>query len=210
MSAGKTGKNPGNPERPLAREPGDVIEIRPLLRRFIRTSGDHVLPWNQLRTYGPIPSMRGDHHPTPMADHRPVGVLYTGLDLATIAAEVYQSTRTVDVTSGDPQLLVWTPTRPLRLLDLTPLWALRNGASHSLNAAPRTTCRALAQAIHAAWPDLDGLRVESTMTGAQNVVLTERAADSFPDSPATIRELRHPSLLATLTVIADQIGYGIV
>jgi len=45
--------------------------------------GEHVLPWNTLRTYGPLPSMRWDPHPGPQPISAVEGVLYAAADIAT-------------------------------------------------------------------------------------------------------------------------------
>ncbi|MGH3492168.1 MAG: RES family NAD+ phosphorylase [Sciscionella sp.] len=187
----------------------------PLLWRIHRTQGGHVSDWNQLRTFGPLPSMRYDPHPEPLEQYDE-GVLYAAADhpgvpaLVTAVAEVFQATRAIDVDSFAPQLTAWTPTRDLRLLDLTGDWALGNQAAHSLAHAPRSTCRAWARAIRATWPDLDGLWAPSTMSAGTVVVLWNPAHDSFPATPAFSRPLAHPLVRRVLAQIAADIGYGII
>jgi RES domain-containing protein len=166
-----------------------------------------VLAWNQLRTFGPIPTMRYDPHsePTGMSAE---GVLYTATSLATALAETFQATRVVDSRSFAPQVTAWTPTRDLRLLDLTGIWALRNGAAFSLATAPKSTCRAWARQIRATWPDLDGLWTPSTMTGGANVVLWNPAQTSLPASPDFSRPLAEPTVHAICNRIArEEPGY---
>lgn len=81
---------------------------------------------------GPGRRMRFDPHlPPPRVQDR--GVCYTAFDLPTAIAEVFQETRAVNLRRGAPWLTAWLPSRPLRLLDLTGLWPLRNGASHAIN-----------------------------------------------------------------------------
>jgi len=133
--------------------------------------------------------------------------MYAAGDVATAVAEVFQLTRRLDVTSGAPYLTGWSPARSLRLLDLTGDWAVRNGAAHALNAAPRPVCRTWARAISAQWPDLDGLLVTSTMTGRRAVVLWVSAADSFPDAPGFSRPLTHPDVHRIVTLAAATVGY---
>ncbi len=167
-------------------------------------------PWNELRTFGPLRSMRWDPHPGPQPADHPDGVLYAASDVATSLAEIYQSTRVIDTRAGAPRLTAWEPTRPLRLLDLSGTWLLRNAASAALLAAPRSTCRRWARGIYAAWPELDGLQAPSTMTGLINVVLWTAAADAMPASPSFSRPLTQPVVWSLAQAAAAEIGYRIV
>lgn len=194
-------KVPRTPPAALQREPGDVLAVAPRLWRIHRTRGAHVIPWNELRRYGPLPSMRFDPHPPPLGEHDE-GVLYAGTSLTTALAETFQATRVIDTVSYQPQLAVWTPNRPLQLLDLTGTWALRNQGAHALSSAPRTVCRAWARAIRATWADLDGLWVASTMTGEPNVALWNPARTALPSAPEFSRPLADPTLHAIIARIA--------
>lgn len=196
-------KVPRTPPADLVHEPEDVLSVRPLLWRIHRTQGAHVLGWNQLRTFGPLPTMRYDPQPEPAAPSVE-GVLYTSASLATPLAETFQATRVVDSRSGRPQVTAWTPTRDLRLLDLTGSWALRNGAAFSLATAPKSTCRAWARQIRATWPDLDGLLAPSTMTGATNLVLWNPARTSLPAAPEFSRPLAEPTVYAIAARVAGR------
>ncbi len=203
-------KVPRTPPADLVREPDDILGVRPLLWRIHRTQGSHVLAWNQLRRFGPIPTMRYDPQPEPAAPSVE-GVLYTATSLATSLAETFQATRVIDSHSFGPQITAWTPTRGLRLLDLTGGWALRNGAAFALATAPKSTCRAWARQIRATWPDLDGLWAPSTMTGSNNVVLWNPARTSFPAAPDFSRPLAEPTLHAMANRIAGQdLGYRFI
>lgn len=201
-------KVPHTPPAPLQRQPGDVVGFNGILWRIHRTQGSHVLPWNALRTYGPLPVMRFDPHPEPTGIHAE-GVMYAATTVPAAFAETFQATRMIDTVSFQPHLTAWTPVRALRLLDLTGTWALRNQAAHSLVAASRTTCRAWARAIRSTWPDLDGLWVTSTMTGAPNVVLWNPAATSFPTFPAFSQPLGDPVVRGIAARVAVQVGYRI-
>lgn len=203
-------KVPRTPAQALVREPGDVLSVRPVLWRVHRTQGGHVLAWNQLRTFGPIPTMRYDPHPEP-AGPSVEGVLYTATGLATALAEIFQATRVVDSRSFAPRVTAWTPTRDLRVLDLTGSWALRNGAAFSLATAPKSTCRAWARQIRATWPDLDGLWTPSTMTGGTNLALWNPARTSLPAAPEFSRPLAEPTLRVIAARIAqNELGYRII
>lgn len=201
-------KNPDSPAGTLTRTGDDMIEILPVLWRIHRTTGPHVLAWNGFRTFGPLRTARFDPHPPNCGTHPGRGVSYAALDVATAVAEVFQQTRTVRAAS-DVRLTAWTPTRPLRLLDLSGDWALHNGASHSLYAAPRRTCRNWSRAIRGTWPDLDGLWAPSTMTGQSVVALYEHAADSFPPRPSFTRALSNPYVWVLITAAANRVGYTV-
>lgn len=200
-------KTPRTPPAQLIRERRDVVTHTDIIWRIHRTRGEHVLPWNQLRTFGPLPSMRWDQHPVPGPGPSAVGILYGASDVGTAVAEVFQTTRIVDTVTGAPTLTGWRPTRPLGLLDLSDTWSLRNGASAALSTAPRPVCRRWARAISVAWPDLDGLRVPSTMTGRPNIVLWSSAADAMPELPLFSRPLDHPLVWSIVQAAASEIGY---
>ena len=201
-------KVPRTPPAVLTRDEADLLDVRPMLWRVHRTSGEHVLAWNALRTWGPLPSMRFDPHSEPLGDHPGDGVAYAATDLPTALAEVFQSTRLIDTTSFAPRATAWQPTRPLRLLRLDDTWALRNGAANALTSAPRGVCRAWAGAIRAAWPELDGLWTTSTMTGRPTVVLWAPAADSFPSRPVFSRSL-NSELRAVISGLAPGLGFDV-
>lgn len=203
-------KVPRSPPEPLVREPGDVVGRTGMLWRVHRTRGEYVLPWNGLRRYGPLPSMRWDPHPGASPASQSAGVLYAAADVATTLAEAYQATRTIDTRAGAARLTAWESVRQLRLLDLSGTWLIRNNASAALPAAPRSTCRRWACAIHAAWPELDGLTAPSTMTGHPIVVLWNAAADSIPVAPSFSRPLAHPLVWSIAQAAAVEIGYRIL
>jgi hypothetical protein len=132
--------------------------------------------------------------------------MYTATDYTTAFGEVFQRNRAITV-SGARALASWLPTRPLRLLDLTDAWAVRNGASGSLDSAPHSTCRAWAQAVRGTWPDLDGLYTQSTMTRRPVVTLFAPARDAFPASPSLSRSLDHPELVPLGVQAADNLEW---
>lgn len=181
-----------------------------MLWRVHRTAGEHVLAWNALRTFGPLPSMRWDPHPSSLPGPHTEGVLYAAADIATSLAEAYQTARVIDTRAGATRLTGWEPARPLGLLDLSGTWLIRNNASAALLAAPRSTCRGWARAIHTAWPQLDGLVAPSTMTGRLSVVLWSAAADSIPQAPSFSRPLSHPLVWSIANAAAADIGYLII
>jgi hypothetical protein len=203
---------------PLPPEPGElqfppehdrVLDTAEVLWRVHRTSGEHVIPWDQLRYWGPSTTTRFDpHEPPPHEQSR--GVSYAAIGVPTALAEVFQRTRVVNTGRGTPYLTAWSPARPLTLLDLTGTWPIQAGASHAINTGRRDHCRAWARAIHSARPDLDGLWHHSAMTGGDAVTLFTHAADSFPNRPLLSLPLNHPGLRGHLIAAAAQIGYRIL
>ena len=161
MSPRPKPRAPRTPPEQLIREPDDIADYTTTLWRVHRTEGEHVLAWNRLRTYGPLPSMRWDPHPGPAPSSQAEGVLYAAADIATSLVEVYQTTRVIDTRVGAPTLTAWQPQRRLRLLDLSGTWLLRNTASAALLAGPRSICAA-------------GGPARSTRPGPNSTVYTSR------------------------------------
>jgi len=99
--------------------PDKTIEWTPTERiwRIHRTTGDHVLRWSGLRTFGPI--LRFDHHPVPRGAHPDYGIWYGASTPRGALAEVFRSSRVIDRHRGNPYLTGLTFTRPVRLLDVS-------------------------------------------------------------------------------------------
>ncbi|HEV8055113.1 MAG TPA: RES family NAD+ phosphorylase [Nocardioidaceae bacterium] len=190
------------------------VELRPesahtVFWRVHHTMGSHVVPWNALRRYGPVARCRFDPHEPPARDQA-VGVCYLAADVPTALAEFCQLTRTVNVRRKAPHLTGLSVARPLQLLDLTGRWPLRAGASQAINTGRRDVTRAWARAITSAWPDLDGLRHASSMTGRPCVTLFDPAADALPSEPSFSEPLAHPGLRPWLAAACRDIGYQLL
>jgi hypothetical protein len=209
-------KNPRTDLGPLSADASDFVEVADVLHRIHRTTGAHRQRWNEMRTYGPLRSARWDPHEEPSSDQPTSAVCYAAIGHAVTAfAEVFQSRRSIPMTPSH-SLTAWIPTRPLRLLDLTPperagevAWAVRGGAAGSLFAANKDVCRAWARAIRAQWPELDGLHVPSTVTLQPMVVLYVPAADSFPAAPEFTRPLDHPGLSLLVEDVAERLHWPV-
>ena len=187
------------------------IDTDTALWRIRRTTGAHVLGWNEFRDYGPIRTCRFDPHPDgPPRRHRGIRVLYAAAALPTALAEVYQDTRVIDCVGGSPTATAFRFRRAVRLLDLTGDWPLRAGASHAINTGRRNASRAWARAFLSVWPNLDGLWHTSSLTGRPCVTLYTGAADALPPAPAHTFGLDDPRYLDWLLVAADTIGYDLV
>lgn len=192
---------------------GDVVAVAPhtVLWRVHATTGAHVLPWNRLRGFGPVPAGRFDPHPEPAGDTADEGVLYLAVDIVTALAEVYQVTRLVSRRRGSPYLTGLRLTRTVHLLDLSGSWPTRAGASQAISAGRRDRSRAWARAVRAAFPDLDGLWYPSSMHAGQPcVALWTPGADALPADPELSLALAHPVLSEPLAQACDEIGYRLL
>ncbi|HEX7373349.1 MAG TPA: RES domain-containing protein [Steroidobacteraceae bacterium] len=204
-------KVPRSPQRPLTFHPDDFAACPPGgLWRIARTGGRYTASWNHLREFGPVATMRWDPHEPPAHTQPARAVLYAATSLTTAAAEVWQATRRIDPYTGSPVVARFTPTRPLRLLDLTArgTWAIRNGAGAALSAAPRDVCRSWAREALSALPGLDGLLVPSTLSG-MNVVLFAAAKAAMPSRADLLASASDPAMLSIFEAIADAIDYDI-
>jgi len=205
----------------LPREPAE-LDLRPtpfvlpagtLLWRIYRRGGAHPSRWRTFRTYGPLATGRFDHHPGPAADHGRAGpaVLYVGEHGPACVAEAFQSNRTIMRRFGAPHLVAFTLRRDVPLLDLCGLWPTRAGASQAIATGPRSSSRAWARAIRAAYPDLEGLRYRSSMYGGEPVsVLNELARDALRARPDDDIALADPTLTAYLDEVATALRYRVV
>ena len=195
--------------------PDELVEISPeqVLWRAHRTTATHSLPWNALRTFGPV--LRFDPHPYPRRDHPPGrGVWYGALDVDGALAEVYQHTRVIDRRWEAPYLTGFRCTRPLQLLDLggsgTGRWPTRAGGTFAMDTAPHGVAQHWARAIRSAHPELDGLLYRGRFAGGRCLALFCPATDAFPTRPLTSNPLTHPGLQSRLAGAALRVGYALV
>lgn len=205
-------KLPRPPSPPALRERAPVslhrLDTDVLLWRIHLTVGEHVLPWNALRHWGPAAG-RFDPHDLPPGHDPAHGVLYAAVSQVAVAvAEAFQRTRRVDVTAGGPWLTGLRLRRPVDLLDVTGAWATRAGASQALSVGPRPRAQEWARAITSAWPDLQGVWYRSSMlAGGHCAALWLPAADALPHQPEISLPLSHPSLWGPLALVCERIGY---
>lgn len=124
---------------------------------------------------------------------------------------MFQQSRRIDLTD-DRALSGWTLQEPLRLLDLASSdWALRNSAAHMLTAAPRSTCRAWARAIHNQLGNrIDGILTPSTITGDPVVVVFDSGGRCFPTAPDFSRSLEHVDVHRAALRAGDRFGWRVV
>jgi hypothetical protein len=200
-----------SPAAALAEVPPEIRELvaGEVLWRLYFRGGRHPTFWNTFRSFGPT-GARFDHQvPPPRLQVR--RILYGALEGPTCIAEVFQDTRVIDRAARDPWLVGFELIQPLVLLDLSGVWPTRAGASMALSTGPRPRARRWAQAIYAAYPDVQGLFYPSSMHGNRPaVVLWERGAGAMPPMPIFHRPLLDPALLPVLSRVALDIGYGLV
>ncbi len=190
---------------------GELLEWQPteITWRVHRTTGPHILPWHELRTFGPI--LRFDHHPVPRDEHPDYGIWYGASSPRGALAEAFQSTRIVDRLRGDPYLTGLRFTRPLRLLDMSGIggaaWATRVGGNHALDSARHGRSQHWARTIHRALDDIEGIVYRGRFAGGGAVAIFERAASAFPARPGLSLPLAHPALADAVDTAAQQLGY---
>lgn len=123
--------------------PDELFTWQPteLLWRVHRTTGGHILPWNGMRTFGPI--LRFDHHPLPRAEHLTYGIWYGASSPLGALAEAFQSARVIDRHHGDPYptglRFPFAPTAARRVRDRRQPRARRNHLSRPVQR--RRLCR---------------------------------------------------------------------
>jgi hypothetical protein len=173
-------------------------------------AGAHPTTWDRFRSWGPT-TARFDHMEPPPRLHEDRAILYAAIGPMagpTTLAEVFQASRTIERFRRAPALVAWQSARELRLLDLRGTWPTRAGASAALCCGPRRRARRWAQAIHAAWPEIDGLLYASSMNGGEPAVaLWERADDAVPRRPVFHRQLGDPAMMTVLRNAARELGY---
>lgn len=201
-----------HPPVPLSVRDDDFLDYSGPLFRLHHTSGAHPSRWDELRHIGPLRGMRWDPHPpSPECSRQTAGVLYAAGDIVTAFGEVFQAERVIRRTP-DRELAGWLPSRPLRLLDLTDAFFVRNSALASIAHGPKKLSREWARAIHdQLGADVDGLCCRSAVTNRLTFALTERcvAVPAFPPAPKLAQLLSAPALVSTLVRVADELGYGL-
>ncbi|HTL23698.1 MAG TPA: RES family NAD+ phosphorylase [Mycobacteriales bacterium] len=212
---------PKLPPPPSAEHLRDVVRLRTrdlvavttetVLWRVHRTRGEHVVPWNALRHYGPVASCRFDPQPPPPRPDQADGVTYLAISAQTALAEAFQTRRLVDRHLGGPSLVGLRLTRPVRLLDLSRVWPTRAGASQAISSGRRDLAQAWARRLREAFPELEGLWYPSSMDGGGwCVALWTPAADALPDAPVLSRPLADPALADRLAGTAARLGYRLL
>lgn len=188
---------------------GDVLGWWGPCLRIYRQVSPHGGRWSSFRTAGPVATCRFDPHRAGVER----GVQYVALGgsptgVVTVVAEAFGDTRVIDRAAGTPALVVWVPTRTLRLLDLRSGWTTRAGGNQAIGSGPRAASRRWARAIHDAYPHLDGVAsTPSTYGPGRAAALFTPAADALPDHPELHRRLDDATVDGLLARVAAELGY---
>lgn len=213
-----------------------VLPAGTRLYRITNRLGPYAAHPDQLRSWGPAPVARFDHHDPPARDHvdthgvtaatgyfaidppTPVGprlgeLLAADSPIVTAAAEAFQATRTITC-SDRHGLAILATTSELDVLDLSSSWPTRAGAGGHLATGPHATTRAWARDIHRTHPGLVGLTWTSSVhPPGRAVVLTERASDQHGVVAARLlfdRPLGDAVTSRLMAAAADVLGYATV
>jgi hypothetical protein len=174
----------------------------------------YPIAWNTFRYFGLL-NARWDHHAptaTGAAGAQGRGIYYAALDAKTCLAEVFQMTRRVDRAFQSPWLAVFEIAQSVLGVDLTGDFATRMGASMAIHSGSRDRARGWARDLYDAFPDIQGIRFASSMSGgAPAFALNERALRSslFPPHPLFHRALADDVMLDPLKHAAQALGYAL-
>jgi hypothetical protein len=194
-----------------ARLPAEVKVLTrgTVLWRIYPRGGARPAAWSRFRHFGPVATMRFDHHSLP-AREQARGIVYAAMRVYTCFAEVFQETRTIERSRNRPWLVGFELARTVSLLDLTGAWPTRAGASMAISSGRRDRARAWSVRIYEDYPDVQGLHYPSSMDGNQPAVaLYERAQDALPPRPVFHRALADPALDGAVARAALLFDYGV-
>jgi len=189
-----------------------LIESDEVWWRVHHTLGDHVLPWNGFRSFGPI--LRFDPHRPPPGQDPARGVWYGASSPGAALGEVFQTDRTIDRGRDRPYLTALSFTRRLAALDVATdsdgAWITRTGGTFAISTAPHDVTQRWTRAIVDAFPHLDGIRYNSRFAGHACLALFTPANSAMPTRPLLSLPLDHPDLATRLAGAAKRLGYLIV
>jgi hypothetical protein len=199
-------------------EPPSTLTIAPLIKtvpsgtvlwRIYFMGGAHPVSWDQFRYCGPTAS-RFDHHDPPKAVQSK-GIMYCASAPVTCLAEVFQATRVIDRSAGEPWLAGFAVAADLHLLDLTGPWPTQAGASMAINTGHRPRAQRWSRILYKTYPMIDGIYYPSSMhANSPSAALFERAVKAIPSAPSFNRALIDPALLGRLGSAAGSLGYRLV
>lgn len=214
----------------LSQDPSWLRELPTgtMLARIYRRSGPHPTEWYEFRRYGPLDG-RFDPHPLPTDTHESAGVFYAAVEtsevlphapsddttqsaFAACLLEVFQQHRLIDRATFDPALVMFEIERPLRLLDLAESdWITVAGGNAAISSGQRARAREWARAIHAHYPDLDGVIAPSSLIPTARIAtLWHPAQTAIPDLPEADMQLARGELSGVIDAIAARYGYTLL
>lgn len=207
-----------------ALRPGDTLRLKkdtPVGRIYF-AGGAHPSTWDGFRRFGPVSSMRFDHHSPPPREHSKRAISYVAPSrgrkgsaydpLVTCICECFAATGTIDLRLGEPWFVLWTPARRLSLLDVVDgPWITRAHGNGAISTGPRGTSRIWARAIYRTYPGVDGIFYQSsTLPMMRSVALFDRAQDAVPSRYQVALPLTHPGLRAPIRRIACSLGLALL
>lgn len=135
--------------------------------------------------------------------------------LQTALLECFRDAGVVDTVTDDPYFVLFSATRPLRLLDLADSdWVTVAGGNAAISSGPRLQARMWARVIHEHYQGDDALDgvvyTTSNRPLSRSVALWERAADALPDRARFHQPLRHLGLRSSVEIFAHEVGLGLV
>lgn len=203
--------------------PDDVFQISAgqLIGRIYFAGGAHPMVWDAFRRFGPVATMRFDHHPPPPRVHLTRGIAYAAPSagrqgpndpLSTCLVECFSSTRIIDTRYNEPWFVLWRAQRPIPLLDVVDsTWIVRASGNGAISSGSRAAARQWSRVIYRAYTDLAGILYQSSnLPRARCAALYERAQSALPDRYDTAFPLTHPNLRAPLRRIASEFDYDLV
>ena len=185
------------------------LPVGTLLWRIYARGGTYPTTWNAFRTFGPLDA-RFDHHTHPKREQER-GIMYLGRRGLTCFAEVFQRERIIDVHNGDPFLVAFRLSEPVRLLDLSGHWPTTVGASMAINSGSRRRAKVWSRAIYAAYPEAQGIWYCSAMDANQPcVALYERGQHALPPVSSFHAALADPRLRLFVDRVATLLNYDVI
>jgi len=128
----------------------------------------------------------------------------------TALAEVFQKTRTVELSLDEPWLVSFEVSRDLPLLDTTGTWPLSAGGSMALNSGSRVDAQIWSREIYRQYAHVQGIFYPSSLLSTPCVALYERARDAMPSAPLLNRALKDLTLRTAIKIAASRINYAVV
>lgn len=190
-----------------------VLESLPVGTRVFRIyfrGGAHPTTWDQFRDFGPTGS-RFDHHTRPKRRQQRA-IMYVTMGshaILSALAEVFQLTRHIDRSLGDPWLAAFDLAGPAPLLNTNSPWTAQAGGNMAINSGLRSRSRDWSRCIYRSYPKVVGVAYPSSLTNRPCAALYERASGSVPSHPQLNMPLSQPALGANLLAAATQLNYTI-
>lgn len=186
------------------------LDVGTRVFRIYFRNGAHPSTWDQFRDFGPTGS-RFDHHTLPKR-HQQRAILYVTRGshaILTALAEVFQISRHIDRSHGDPWLAAFDLAAPLSLLNTDSVWTARAGGNMAINSGLRSRSRDWSRCIYRSYPAVAGIAYPSSLTNEPCAALYERAAGALPSHPQLNLPLTHPALGTNLLTAAAQLNFTI-